>query len=105
MTPSDTTAFLLDGRTIKATGNLDTAYFNDPAYNRQFDAAARLTGAARYHAYTQIDTDLTRNAAPYVPISNSLIQAFYSARIGCQHYAPAVMNTDLAALCIRGHAR
>ena len=31
--------------------NINTAYFNVPAYNRKMDAAARLAGDARYRAY------------------------------------------------------
>jgi hypothetical protein len=90
-----------DGSTITEAGNNNVSYFNDPAYNRRFAAAAKLTGAARYR-YAQLDADLTRNAAPWFPVSNSLVQAFYSARVGCQQFAPAASsNTDLAALYIR----
>jgi peptide/nickel transport system substrate-binding protein len=102
--PSDFMTVLFDGRTITPTGNNDTSYFNDPAYNRRFDAAAKLTGAARYRAYAQLDSDLTRKAAPYIFEGNTVRQAFYSARVGCQQFSPSIDNTDLAALCIRRHA-
>ena len=103
--PFDSLNALLDGKTITPVGNNNVSYFNDPVYNRRFDAAAKLTGAARYRAYARLDADLTRDAAPWVPVSNSLIQAFFSARVGCQQFAPAAAsNIDLAALCIRAHA-
>ena len=103
--PFDSLNALLDGKTITPVGNSNVSYFNDPAYNRRFDAAAKLTGAARYRAYG--DSTLTSPAtpAPWVPVGNSVIQAFFSARVGCQQFAPAAAsNIDLAALCIRAHA-
>jgi YVTN family beta-propeller protein len=96
---------LLDGRLITATGNNDRSYFNSPAFNRRLDAAVKLTGAQRYRAYAQLDAYLTRNAAPWIPLGDSVLHDFYSARIGCQTYAPSLQSADLAALCIRGHAR
>jgi peptide/nickel transport system substrate-binding protein len=103
--PFDSLNALLDGKTIAAAGNNNVSYFNDPAYNRRLAAAAKLTGVARYNAYARLDADLTRDAAPWVPVGNSLTQAFFSARVGCQQFAPgAGSNVDLAALCIRGRA-
>ena len=103
--PSDYMNVLLDGRLITATGNNDLSYFNNPAYNRRLDAAVKLTGAARYRAYAQLDAYLTRDAAPWVPYGNSVLQDLYSARIGCQIFAPnGGQRPDLAALCIRGRA-
>ena len=47
-----------------------------------------------------LDTDLARNAAPWVAISNPENVDYFSARVGCQTYQP-VTGMDLAALCIR----
>ena len=80
--PSDFLDLLFDGRTIQATNNIDISYFNDPAYNRRLDAAAKLTGAQRYRAYQALDAYLTRTAAPAVPLWTETEQDFYSARIG-----------------------
>ena len=62
-------------------------------------AASRLTGAERYLNYARLDADLARNAAPLLAVGNLSGIDFYSARIGCQVFAPAY-GPDLAALCI-----
>jgi YVTN family beta-propeller protein len=91
---------LVYGPLIAATGNIGYSYFDDPSYNRKIAAAARLTGPRRYLAYSALDADLARNAAPIAALSNGSEQDFFSARMGCQTYQP-VYGIDLAALCIR----
>jgi YVTN family beta-propeller protein len=100
--PSDFLNVLLDGRSIRAAGNENQSYFDDPAYNRRLEAASKLTGTARYRAYAKLDADLTRHAAPMVAVGSVIHEDFYSARTGCQAYAPVPASADLAALCIRG---
>jgi ABC-type oligopeptide transport system substrate-binding subunit len=78
-----------------------TATFDDPVYRRKLTAVSRLSGPARYLAYGKLDADLSRNAAPFVALSNSSVRDFFSARIGCQVLQPAYGFMDLAALCIR----
>jgi ABC-type transport system substrate-binding protein len=73
--------------------------FNDPTYQTQLAAAARLSGPKRYLTYARIDADLTRNAAPWIAYGNASTHELFSARIGCQTYG--VYDVDLAALCIR----
>jgi YVTN family beta-propeller protein len=75
--------------------------FDDPAYRSKLAAVARLSGPARYLAYGKLDADLARNAAPWVPISNSSSRDFFSARMGCQVFQPAYGFMDLTSLCIR----
>lgn len=77
--------------------------FDDPVYNRRLEAAAKLNGAARYTAYARLDADLTKNADPLIAWGNPTSQDLFSARLGCQIYGP--ISVDLAALCIRAHAR
>jgi hypothetical protein len=72
-------------------------------YNRRLEAAAELTGPARYSTYARLDADLARNAAPLIAWGNGSTQDFFSARMGCQQLL-AGDRIDLAALCIRGHA-
>jgi hypothetical protein len=36
----------LDGRTIRAAGNINYAYFDDPGFNRRLDAATTLPSPA-----------------------------------------------------------
>ena len=98
--PSNILNYLFDGRSIKATANSNTSYFDDPAYNRKLAAAARLSGPQRYAAYQALEADLLRNAAPAAPLFNFAESEFFSARIGCQVYQP-VYQIDLAALCLK----
>jgi peptide/nickel transport system substrate-binding protein len=99
--PFDFLNLLFDGRLEKRYSGFST--FDDPTYDRKLAAAAKLTGAPRLAAYARLDADLARNAAPVVAWSNWTSQDFFSARMGCQLFKPYGM--DLAALCIRGHAR
>ena len=78
---------------------MNFAHFDDPAYNRRLDAAARLTGPARYTAYAKLDADLARNAAPMAALGVWPNRDLFSARIGCQKYQP-LYGIDLAALCV-----
>ena len=95
---------LLDGTQIKAHGNSNWAYFDDPAQNQKLKAAAKLAGLERYRAYGELDVDLARNAAPLVAIANLASRDFFSARIGCQLHHP-VYGIDLAALCLKRPSR
>jgi hypothetical protein len=67
---------------------------------RRLDAAARLSGPARYAAYATLDADLAGKAAPMIAFGVQLTQDFFSARIGCQVFQPTY-GIDLAALCIK----
>jgi YVTN family beta-propeller protein len=98
--PYDVLNASFDGHSITAHQNPNVSNFNDPVYNRELEAAARLSGAARYQAYARLDTDLVTNAAPMVAWATSTSQDFFSARVGCQIYQP-VYGMDLAALCLR----
>ncbi len=49
--PSDLLNFLFDGRSIRAMGNSNHSYFDDPVYNRKLATAAALTGPRRYADY------------------------------------------------------
>ena len=92
---------LLDGSTIRAIGNTNYSYFNDPAFNRQLAAVAKLSGARRYRAAGRLALEVARDAAPVAAITTTASLDFFSARIGCQVYQP-VYAMDLAALCLRG---
>jgi peptide/nickel transport system substrate-binding protein len=98
--PSDVLNYLFDGRSIKAKGNSNFSYFDDPLYNRKLAAAAMLTGPRRYAAYGALEADLLRNAAPAAPLLNWQEAEFFSARVGCRVYQP-VYQIDLAALCLK----
>ena len=91
-------ANIFDGRTIGQAGNQNWSYFNSRTYNRLFDEASRLTGNERYRAYGKLDLQLSRVAAPAIPIANVNAIAFVSPRVGC-----VVMNPylDLTAVCLK----
>ena len=91
-------AGIFHGRTIGETGNQNWSYFNSPKYNRLFDEAARLTGNERYKAYGALDVQLSRDAAPAIPIANLNALTFVSARTGCVVVNPFL---DLTAVCLK----
>jgi len=98
--PVDVLENLFDGRRISADGNFNTAYFDEPAYNRKLTVAANLSGPQRYRAYGELDVELARDAAPLVAVATYAYRDFFSARTGCHVHQP-VYGFDLAALCLR----
>ena len=93
--------FLFDGRTLRPFNNFNFAYFNDPVFNGNLDAANALAGSARFDAFGDLDVDLARNAAPWAPYMVPNDRYFFSDRIGCHTYVPAY-TISLGALCLRG---
>ena len=98
--PSHVLNALLRGSHLPPALNVNYAHFDDPAYNRRLDAAARLTGHARYTAYATLDADLAGKAAPMAALGVWPDRDLFSARIGCQNYQP-LYGIDLAALCVK----
>jgi peptide/nickel transport system substrate-binding protein len=92
---------LLTGRNITPENNINLAQFDDPAYQRQMDASARLTGDGRYAAYARLDAALMRDAAPWAPIANRTARELVSKRVGCYVAQPVFPQLDLAAVCLR----
>jgi peptide/nickel transport system substrate-binding protein len=93
-------ALLIDGRTIRATDNTNVSYFNSPAYNRKVARAAGLSGPSRYRAFSALDHDLMRNAAPIAVYGVPNDRQYVSARTGCYHHHP-VYGFDFPAICLR----
>ena len=98
--PFDFVNVLLDGKNIHDSNNSNVSYFNDPAYNAKMEAASRLSGAARYTAYGNVDVDIMKNAAPWAPRSNFNSRTLLSKRVGCYTYN-GIYGTDLAAVCLK----
>ena len=63
--PYDFVNVLLDGTKIQAANNNNVAYFDDPAYNKRMASASLLFGSQRYSTYAGLDSDITKNAAPW----------------------------------------
>ena len=100
--PYDFIDILMNGKHISPRNNLaNIALFNDPKFNRQMDAAAKLVGDARYAAYAQLDEQIMRQAAPWVPINNPNVREFVSARVGCYVYVPPFQLMSLAVACLK----
>ena len=91
---------IFDGNTIRANGNSNLSYFDNPAFDRKLEAAAKLSGARRYRTYSLLAFELERDLAPVAPFATDASRDFFSARIGCQIYQP-VYGIDVAALCLR----
>jgi ABC-type transport system substrate-binding protein len=98
--PYDFINVLLYGKTIAKANNVNTAYFNDPVFNRRMDQAALLTGDARGAAYAALDRDLTR-AAPFVVYGNSTTREFVSDRLGCPVRSAPAGGLNLTMLCLK----
>jgi peptide/nickel transport system substrate-binding protein len=92
---------LFDGNLIRATGNTNVSYFNDPVVNARLARADRLTGRERERAFGRIAVDLARNQAPIAVFSQPYQAEFISERLGCLTEQPAFGGLNLAALCLR----
>jgi ABC-type transport system substrate-binding protein/DNA-binding SARP family transcriptional activator len=91
---------IFDGSLIRPTDNANLSYINDLAFNGKLKTAARLSGAERYRAYSQLALELERDLVPVAAFATNVSRDIFSARIGCQIYQP-VTGMDLAAFCLR----
>ena len=97
--PYDFINILLSGKTIAKANNINTAYFDDPVFNRRMEKAHQTrAAAARLAAYSRLDRDLTRSA-PFVVYGNSTVREFVSDRVGCPMYSVPSGGLNLAMLC------
>jgi peptide/nickel transport system substrate-binding protein len=85
----------------KPMGNANVAYFDLPAYDRKMAAANRLSGQARYKAFSRLDAEIMRNQAPWAPIAEGSASVFVSSRLGCFRFQP-VVRIVLGDPCLRG---
>ena len=74
-------------------GGTDLAGFDEGAYQERMRAAARLQGTARAAAYRDLDLELSRDAAPVVPLYVMDDATLVSARAGCLLLRPALVLT------------
>jgi peptide/nickel transport system substrate-binding protein len=98
--PYDFLNILLSGKSILPKNGDNFAYFNDPSFNSQLDAAATQVGSDRSTTYGNIATAMKTDQAPWAAWSNQTNYDFFSSRIGCQLWEPSY-GMDLAQLCIR----
>jgi ABC-type transport system substrate-binding protein len=93
--------FILDGRTIRANGNSNHSYFDDPDFNRRLSEANLLAGEARFDALGALDRDVVANTAPIATFMTDYDRQFFSRRIGCHIYSGPMGSMLLAELCVR----
>jgi ABC-type transport system substrate-binding protein len=84
----------------KPSGNSNLAYFDVPRFNREIAAADRLAGAPRYRAFSRLDAQIMREAAPWAPLYEGSATLLVSKRVGCLKVQPALIR-DYAAMCLR----
>jgi len=98
--PYDFLNILLSGKSILPKNGDNFAYFNDPSFNSQLDAAALKTGSARAQAYGSIATNMAKTQAPWAAWSNQTNYDFFSSAVGCALYQPTY-GMDYASLCLQ----
>ena len=86
---------------IQDKNNNNYSYWNNPKYNRLMKAASRLTGKARYTAYGNLDVDIMKNAAPWIPVFNYTSRDFVSPRVENVIYHPVYGHLVLNAMAIK----
>jgi ABC-type oligopeptide transport system substrate-binding subunit len=98
--PFDFVDILLNGKNIQDANNNNYSYFDDPSYVKKMNAAAALSGPARYKAYGNLDVDLSLNAVPWVARANGNARIFVSSHVGCYTYS-GIYGTVLNAVCMK----
>jgi ABC-type transport system substrate-binding protein len=93
-------ALLTFGNASLRQGSTDFSYFDAPSFDRQLEAAAKLTGPKRYRTFGKLELELQKRFAPAAPFASGASYDLFSARVGCQVYQP-FWGMDLAALCLR----
>jgi peptide/nickel transport system substrate-binding protein len=99
--PVDFINILLDGSKISSQNNVNTALFDDPAFNKRMKEAQLLAGDARYAVYGKLDVDIMRKATPWAPLYVPTVREFVSARVGCYVFQPVYAAMDLAHVCLK----
>lgn len=67
----------------------------------ELDAIAHLDGTRRLVAANRLELKLIRARAPVVAFGTPAIPEFFSARVGCQVFAPVSFGVELGSLCLR----
>ncbi len=90
---------LLNGDSIRSTGNFNDAYFDNPKYNRAIERIDRMSGAARRKAWANLDVEMMRDDPPWAPFLNGARADFVSESFGCYVLQPVIGRLDIAAAC------
>ena len=98
--PYDFINVLLCGCNIHASNNNNVAYFDNPTFNKQMQAASLMSGAKRYSTYGNLDVKMMSTDPPWAARNNFNDRVFVSKRVGCFTYN-STYSVDLAALCLK----
>ncbi|MEW2381644.1 ABC transporter substrate-binding protein [Micromonospora sp. NPDC047707] len=73
---------LYDGRTIKAEGNSNQSYFNDPAINAEMDRILALSPAEQGPEWGKLDERIMKEHAPVVPLYVDVAYVVHGSKAG-----------------------
>ncbi|WKU08323.1 ABC transporter substrate-binding protein [Micromonospora sp. HUAS LYJ1] len=73
---------LYDGRTIKAEGNGNQAYFNDPAVNAEIDRIQAMPPADQGPEWGKLDRRIMTEYAPVVPLFVDVAYTVHGSKVG-----------------------
>jgi ABC-type oligopeptide transport system substrate-binding subunit len=79
--PYDFINILLYGGNIQEENNNNLAYFNNAAYNKRMELAARKFGSARLTAYQNLENDLVTKQGPWAAWNQPTNQFFFSNKV------------------------
>jgi ABC-type oligopeptide transport system substrate-binding subunit len=79
--PYDFVNILLYGGNIQADNNNNLAYFNNSAYNKKMNRAAKLLGQSRLKTYGALDIDIMKNQAPWAAYATASNRYILSNRV------------------------
>ena len=102
--PYDFVNILLYGKSIHANNNVNLAYFDSPEYNQKMLAAAQKVGPERLKAYSDLDVDIMRNAAPWAVTSIPNNRFIFSNRVNPKSlvYQGVYQDWSIPALALKG---
>ncbi|MEU1603493.1 ABC transporter substrate-binding protein [Micromonospora matsumotoense] len=73
---------LYDGRTIKAEGNSNQAYFDDPAVNAEIDRIQAMPPADQGPEWGKLDQRIMKEYAPVVPLFVDVAYTVHGSKVG-----------------------
>ncbi|MGN9779124.1 ABC transporter substrate-binding protein [Micromonospora sp. H33] len=73
---------LYDGRTIKAEGNSNQSYFNDPAINAEMDRILALPPGEQGPEWGKLDERIMKEHAPVVPLFVDVAYVVHGSKAG-----------------------
>ena len=97
--PYDFVNVLLYGKTIAKLNNVNTAYFDDPAFNRRMERARSPRGT--HGGDVRVPRPRPHPGGPFVVYGNSTIREFVSDRIGCPVTSAQAGGLNLTMLCLK----